>query len=70
MTREFPRGMGECTPVLATLSSGRKAGGVTLPFVAGVDAIFPAVLGVTDAGLLPAYPVGWGFSHRPMSRAT
>jgi hypothetical protein len=70
MTREFLRGMGECTPALATLSSGRKANGVTLSFVTGVDAIFPAAPGVTDAGLLPAYSAGRGFSHRPMSRAT
>ena len=42
MTREFLRGMGECTPALATLSSGRKADGVTLSFVTGVDSTFSA----------------------------
>jgi hypothetical protein len=47
--------MGECTPPLATLSSGRKADGVTLSFVIAVDDTFPAVAEVTDAGLLPAY---------------
>ena len=69
ITREFLRGMGECTVALATLSSGRKADGETPSFVIGVDATFSAAAGVTDAGLLPAYSAGQGFSHRPMSRA-
>src|SRR5437868_887442 len=70
MTGEFLRVMGECATALATLSSGGKADGVTLSFVNEVHDTFPAAAGVTDAGLLPAYSAGRGFSHRPMSRAT